>query len=92
MSRVTAALINEIEKTSCAPVYLLHYGGTKKNPILSLLSGSVHGIYALPEDLRREFIWIARSYVKKREVLSDPGDHLVQFRRESLMLSSRVRE
>src|SRR5262245_55114753 len=50
MSRVTAELINEIAKTSSVPVYLLHYGGTKKNPVLGLLSGSVRRISALGED------------------------------------------
>src|SRR5262249_7996114 len=50
MRRVTAELINEIAKTSSVPVYLLHYGGTKKNPVLGLLSGSVRRISALGED------------------------------------------
>jgi hypothetical protein len=38
MSRIAAALINEIAKTSNAPVYLLHFWGTRKNPVLGLLS------------------------------------------------------
>jgi hypothetical protein len=59
MSRVTAALINEIAKTSSAPVYLLHYWGTKKNPVLRLLSGSVRRISALGED----FDYVSRDSV-----------------------------
>jgi hypothetical protein len=50
MSRITAALINGIAETSNAPVYLLHFRGTKKNPALGLLSGSVRRISALGED------------------------------------------
>jgi hypothetical protein len=50
MNRITAALINEIAKTSSAPVYLLHLWGSKNTPFLGLLSDSVHRISALPED------------------------------------------
>src|SRR5262249_42360979 len=50
MSRITAALINEIAGTSSAPVYLLHYDGSKQNPIFEFLSDSVRRISALPED------------------------------------------
>jgi hypothetical protein len=50
MTRVTAALINQITELSDAPVYLLHFNGTKHNPIFGLLSGSVRRISALPED------------------------------------------
>src|SRR5262249_11182600 len=50
MNRTTAALMNEIAKTSGAPVYLLHLWGSKKAPFLGLLSDSVHRISALPED------------------------------------------
>jgi hypothetical protein len=42
--------MNEIAKTSSAPVYLLHLSGSKKTPFLGLLSNSVHRISALPED------------------------------------------
>ena len=50
MSRITAALINGIAETTSAPVYLMHFAGTKENPVLGLLSGSVRRISALPED------------------------------------------
>lgn len=50
MVRITAALINQIAESSRAPVYLLHFTGTKKNPIFGLLIGSVHRISALEED------------------------------------------
>jgi hypothetical protein len=50
MSRITAALINEIAETSSAPVYLLHYDGSKQNPIFGFLGGSIHRISALRED------------------------------------------
>jgi hypothetical protein len=50
MSQITAALINEIAATSSAPVYLLHFSGTKKNPVFGLLGGSVRRISALEED------------------------------------------
>jgi hypothetical protein len=50
MSRVTAALINGIAESSRAPVYLLHFRGSKKNPVFGLLSGSVRRISALNED------------------------------------------
>lgn len=50
MSRITAALINEIAGASSAPVYLLHYDGSKQNPIFGFLSGSVRRISALKED------------------------------------------
>jgi hypothetical protein len=50
MSHITALLINEIAETSSAPVYLLHFDGTRQNPIFGLLSGSVRKISALEED------------------------------------------
>ena len=50
MARTTAALINEIAKTSSAPVYLLHFDGSKQNPVFGFLSGSVRRISALKED------------------------------------------
>jgi hypothetical protein len=51
MTRVTAALINQITEISAAPVYLLYFDGTRQNPpIFGLLSGSVHKISTLPED------------------------------------------
>src|SRR5215813_13804941 len=50
MARTTAALINEIAETSSAPVYLLHFDGSKQNPVFGFLSGSVRGISALKED------------------------------------------
>jgi hypothetical protein len=50
MSRITAALINRIAETSSAPVYLLHFAGSKKNPVFGLLSDSVRRISALQED------------------------------------------
>jgi hypothetical protein len=50
MSRITAALINEIADTSSAPVYLLHFDGKKKNPIFGRLSDTVRRISALEED------------------------------------------
>ena len=50
MSRISAALINGIAESSSAPVYLLHFSGSKKNPVFGLLSGSVRRISALKED------------------------------------------
>jgi hypothetical protein len=50
MARTTAALINEIAATTSAPVYLLHFDGSKQNPIFGFLSGSVRRISALKED------------------------------------------
>jgi hypothetical protein len=50
MSRITAALINEIARKSSAPVYLLHCDGSKQNPIFGFLSESVRRISALKED------------------------------------------
>jgi hypothetical protein len=50
MTRVTAALINQISEASNAPVYLLHLHGTKQDPIFGLLGGSVRRISALQED------------------------------------------
>ena len=50
IDRITAALINEIAEISSAPVYLLHYDGSKENPIFGLLSSSVRKISALKED------------------------------------------
>ena len=50
MSRITAALINGIAESSNAPVYLLHFRGSKENPVFGLLSGSVRRISALKED------------------------------------------
>jgi hypothetical protein len=50
MSRITAALINGIAETSSAPVYLLHFDGSKKNPIFGRLSDTVRRISALEED------------------------------------------
>jgi hypothetical protein len=50
MARTTAALINEIAETSSAPVYLLHFDGSKQNPVFGFLSGSVRRISALKED------------------------------------------
>jgi hypothetical protein len=50
MTRVTATLINQISEISDAPLYLLHFEGTKHNPIFALLSDSVRKISALPED------------------------------------------
>jgi len=61
MSRITAALINGIAETTSAPVYLMHFAGTKENPVLGLLSGSVRRISALPEDF---------DYVLKDSVLN----------------------
>jgi hypothetical protein len=50
MAHITAALINEIAETTKAPVYLLHFDGTKQNPMFGSLNGSVRRISALPED------------------------------------------
>jgi hypothetical protein len=50
MSRITTALINGIAETSSAPVYLLHFDGSKKNPIFGRLSDTVRRISALEED------------------------------------------
>jgi hypothetical protein len=50
MTRVTAALINQIAGATQAPVYLLHYSGSPKNPIFGLLGDKVRRISALPRD------------------------------------------
>jgi hypothetical protein len=50
MARTTAALINEIAATSSAPVYLLHFKGSKQDPIFRFLSDSIRRISALNED------------------------------------------
>ena len=50
MTCITAALINKIAETSSAPVYLLHFEGSKQNPIFRLLSSSVSKISAVKED------------------------------------------
>jgi hypothetical protein len=64
MSRITAALINGIAETSSAPVYLLHFDGSKKNPIFGRLSDTVRRISALEEDF---------GYVSRDDVLGfDP--------------------
>ena len=50
ITHLMAALINEIAEKSGAPVYLLHYEGSKENPIFGFLSSSVRRISALNED------------------------------------------
>ena len=60
MTRITATLINQIARTSSAPVYLLHFDGSKKNPVFGLLSDSVRRISALKEDF---------DYVLKDDIL-----------------------
>jgi hypothetical protein len=58
MSRITAAPINGIAQTSSAPVYLLHFWGTEKNPVFGLLNGSVRRISALGERFRLCLSWL----------------------------------
>jgi len=50
ITHLTAALINDIAATSRAPVYLLHYEGSKQNPIFGLLNGAVRRLSALDDD------------------------------------------
>jgi len=50
MSRITAELMNKIAQTSPAPVYLLHYSGSKDNPVLGLLTSLVRRVSALDTD------------------------------------------
>jgi len=50
MTRVSAAIINEIADSTPASMYLLHYSGNAKNPIFRLLRDKVRRISALPAD------------------------------------------
>ncbi len=49
-SNVTAVLINYIADNTSARVYLLHFGGSKDNPVRKLMNDRVTLISALPED------------------------------------------
>ena len=71
MAHITAVLINEIAETSSAPVYLLHFDGSKQNPIFGFLSSSVRKISALKED----FDYVIRDDVLGFDVHPGPYWH-----------------
>jgi hypothetical protein len=50
MTSVSASLINEIARGTEADVYVLHFSGSKENPLFARLDQRIHVISALPTD------------------------------------------